>query len=357
MNALLQHPRVREVLISLAILAAAYVAARLLSAALGWLLRRAVQRSASTLDDRLLAALGQPVTYALFLTGAYLAIHRLPLHDRYLDRLDAVLFVLGVFLSAVALLRGFTILLAWFTRESRFANGGPAAEFGPLFNKTGRVVIILLAVITLLQHFGVNVASLVVSLGVGSLAVGLAAQDTLANMFAGFTLMLDRPFRLGDRIQLATGELGDVEAIGIRATRIRTVDETTLVVPNSLLVKERLVNLASPTRHITVRLEVGVAYGTDLATAKAILAEAALAAPQVERERAPVVLVTRFGDSAVQLLLIFWARDYLERGLALSAVHEEVYRRFVEAGIEIPFPVRRMIHEGAEPALRQASEG
>ena len=74
-----------------------------------------------------------------------------------------------------------------------------------------------------------------VSLGVGSLAVGLAAQDTLANMFAGFTLMLDRPFRVGDRIQLASGEVGDVEAIGMRATRIKTSDETILVVPNSLL--------------------------------------------------------------------------------------------------------------------------
>src|SRR6185295_9657089 len=93
-----------------------------------------------------------------------------------------------------------------------------AREFTPLFSKVGRVFIALVALTMLLQHFGVNVASLVVSLGVGSLAVGLAAQDTLANMFAGFTILLDQPFRVGDRIQLATGEIGDVQSIGMRST-------------------------------------------------------------------------------------------------------------------------------------------
>ena len=138
----------------------------------------------------------------------------------------------------------------------------------------GKVFIALVAVTVLLQHFGVNVASLVVSLGVGSLAIGLAAQDTLANMFGGFTLMLDRPFRVGDRIQLATGEVGDVEAIGMRATRIRTTDEMLLVVPNSALVKDRVVNYNLPSRALTTNVEVDVAYGSPLDAARSLLAEA-----------------------------------------------------------------------------------
>jgi small-conductance mechanosensitive channel len=99
----------------------------------------------------------------------------------------------------------------------------------------------------------VNVSSLVVSLGVGSLAIGLAAQETLSNMFAGFTLMLDRPFQAGERIRLASGEVGDVLAIGMRATRIKTLDETILVVPNNILVRERLVNMSRPALHLTTR--------------------------------------------------------------------------------------------------------
>jgi small-conductance mechanosensitive channel len=345
---LARYPRLVEVGISLAILAGSYLGARLVSHLLGRLARGAARRSATPLDERLVAALQRPLTYALFLAGAWSALHRLPLPPAWLARLDAALYVLGVLLLALALLRSFGILMSWYMSHSQAAAaGGPASEFGPLFSKLGKGLIVLLAAIAVLQHVGVNVASLVVSLGVGSLAVGLAAQDTLANMIAGFTLMLDRPFRIGDRIQLASGELGDVRAIGMRATEIRTLDENVLVIPNSVLVKERLVNQSRPSREITTRIELGVAYGTDLRAARRILAEAALSSARVAQEREPMVLVTRFADSAVSLLLIFWTRDYTEQGLAATEVHEEIDRRFRSAGIRIPFPTRELIQQPA----------
>ncbi len=149
-----------------------------------------------------------------------------------------VTFVCGVFLAAIVSLRVLSVVL------SKAATLEVAAEFGPLISKLGKIFIALVAVIMVLQHFQVDVSSLVVSLGVGSLAVGLAAQDTLANMFAGFTLLVDRPFRIGEKIRLASGDEGEVRAIGIRATQIRTADQMLLIVPNSLLVKERLLNLS-----------------------------------------------------------------------------------------------------------------
>lgn len=345
---MLRDPRLRDLAVSGAILLGSYLGARFLSFLMGRMLSRAARRTAASLDDRLIKALKRPVTYALFLVGAYVAVHRMPLQDRWTDRLDDALYAVAVAVVGLALTRAYGILLAWYQTESPRGTGDVlAAEFGPLLGKLGKVLIGLLAVIAVLQHFGVNVQSLVVSLGVGSLALGLAAQDTLANMFAGFTLMVDRPFRIGDRIQLSTGETGDVEAIGIRATRIRTLDETVLVVPNSLLTKERLVNQTRPTRQITTRVDVGVAYGSDLAQVKRILVDSALASARVDAERLPVALVTRFGDSAVQFRLVFWARDYEQQGLAASEVHEQIYRRLAEAGIEIPFPTQRLIQQAA----------
>jgi MscS family membrane protein len=351
-------PRLFAVLESVGILLGSYLAAKIVSYAFARILVRAAARTRSTIDDRIVAALGRPITYALVLAGAWAAIHHLPLPPRVILWLDGLLFVVGVLLAALALIRAWGILMGWYVTESgHAARDGLAREFGPLFGKLGVIFIVTVAVIATLTHFGVNVASLVVSLGVGSLAIGLAAQDTLSNMFAGFTLMADRPFRVGDRIRLASGETGDVQEIGMRATLILTPDETVLVVPNALLVKERVVNLSRPSRGLTTRLEVGVAYGSDLGGVKRVLAEAALASEHVDRARAPVVLVTRFADFFVNVQLIFWVRDHAQQGLALSQVHEEIDRRFREAGIEIPYPVQRVLAAGtadAGPGAREA---
>jgi len=338
--------RIHELLISVAILAGSYVAARLLSLLFGKVITSTAATSDAALDHRLAMALRGPLTNALFLVGAYMALHRLPEREGWVNRADGVLFVVGTLLLGLALVRSYTILLVWYTTESRHAAGdGLAQEFGPLFSKLGKLLIVTVAAMVVLHHFSVSVSSLVVSLGVGSLAVGLAAQETLSNMFAGFTLMLDRPFRIGDQIQLSTGETGIVRAIGMRATRIFTPDETTLIVPNSLLVRERLLNHAEPSRQVTARIEVGVAYGTDLEKVKAILRESALLSEFVDGQRLPITLVTRLADSAVSLLLIFWVRDYSHLGMAKSQVYEEIYRRFRDAKVEISLPVRKMIQE------------
>ncbi|HET8644025.1 MAG TPA: mechanosensitive ion channel family protein [Vicinamibacteria bacterium] len=353
MRQLLSDPRVAHGLLSALILAGSALAARLLSVLFARVLRRVAHRTPSTLDDHLVVALQRPLAAALFLIGAYVAVHRLPLADAWLRRLDAVLFVTGVFLLAVALVRSYGILLDWYGRESKAAATSLAVEFGPLFSKVGKAFIGLVAAITVLQHFGVNVASLVVSLGVGSLAVGLAAQDTLANMFAGFTLMLDRPFRVGDRIQLASGESGDVEAIGVRATLIRTPDETLLIVPNSGLVKERLINLSRPTRRQATQVTLGVGYGSDLALVRRILGEAVLASAHTDHEREPAVMVTAFADFAISVLVRFWVKDYMDVGLARNDVFEQAHRRLREAGIELPTaPLARAAREGELQARR-----
>lgn len=344
-----RYPQVYEILISVAVLLGSYLAARVVSFLIARAFDRIAKRTHTTLDDRLTAAFQRPLTWALFLIGAYAAAHRLALPPSTLCFIDSVLFAGAVLLLALALLQSFGLLLHWYVSQPRLAaSSAIATEFGPLISKVGKVFIALVAVTVLLQHFGVNVQSLVVSLGVGSLAIGLAAQDTLANMFGGFTLMLDRPFRVGDRIRLATGEVGDVEAIGMRATRIRTTDEMLLVVPNSALVKDRVINFNLPSRALTTRVDVDVAYGSDLTLALRLLADAARAVPQVDRDREPAVAVQAFGDGSVVLALTFWVRDYLDQGTARSGVLTEIHERLRAAGIDRPRPKRLVVGEAAE---------
>jgi MscS family membrane protein len=349
----IQDPWLAGLVLSLLILALAYLIARVLSSVLGRILMLRARRTATEQDEGLVRSLRRPLTTALFFFGAAASVAPLPLPEGWRLSLVRLIFAGGVTAATIALVRGWRLLLFWWAYDPRDGQEKEAArDLLPLFHKVGGVLIGVFGLATVLENVGIDVNSLIVSLGVGSLAVGLAAQDTLANMFAGFTLMLDRPFRIGERIQLASGEVGDVETIGIRATRIKTSDDTLLVVPNSVLTKDRVVNLSRPSRALTTRLDVGVAYGSDIPQVKQILREAALASSRVDPEREPVVTLTRFGDFSVSFRLVFWVRDYEEQGLALGEVHEEIYRRFAEAGIEIPFPVRRVIQE-----IREAGNG
>lgn len=343
---LFAHPAFRESAISVAILLLSLLAARLVAWLFARVLHMATKRTTSWLDDRLVRALARPLTYAVVLLGAYIAVHRLPIQDRWIVRLDGVLFVLGVLVLALGITRAYGILVDWYTRESRIAaHEGLAREFGPLLSKLGKIFIVIVAIAISFERFGLDAQSLVVSLGVGSLAIGLAAQDTLSNMIAGFALMLDRPFTIGERIQLSTGEVGDVETIGIRATRIRTIGETLLVIPNSLLVKDRVLNMSRPGRHIAASVDVAVPHGTDLGKAKRVLEESAQVSTLLDPRVPPVVVVRSFGDWAVNLRVSFWAKDYLTQGLAVSEIHEEVYRRLGAEGIDMAYPTQRTISE------------
>jgi MscS family membrane protein len=344
-----RDPLLAGLAISLLLLALSYALARVISFVVGRLLLRAARPPADYADKALVRSVKRPLTWAVFLLGATIAVDLFPLPDAVSGWLVRLAFASCLVMAAVASIRILRLLLLWWARPGS-AGGGEkpwAQDLSPLFSKLGSVVVGLLALISVLKTFGVDVSSMIVSLGVGSLAVGLAAQDTLANMFAGFTLLLDRPFRLGDRIQITSGEVGDVGAIGLRATRIETPDETVLIIPNSVLTKDKVVNLTFPTRALTTRLDLPVAYGTDLPEVKRILVAAALASPRVEATRTPLVLVTRLGESSVLLRLVFWVRDYTEQGLCTSEVYEEIYRRLAEAGIEIPLPAHRVVQEVA----------
>ena len=146
-------------------------------------------------------------------------------------------------------------------------------EYVPLAEKATSLAVTFILVIVVAKHFGKDVTSLVAALGVGSLAIGLAAQQTLGNMIAGFVLLVDRPFRPGDRVRLATGEIGEVQLIGVRSTRIRLVDGNQLTVPNAELANSRVVTYHVLTTHSDVKLTV--ALGSDVDRVSALLAAVA----------------------------------------------------------------------------------
>ncbi|MEK7764783.1 MAG: mechanosensitive ion channel domain-containing protein, partial [bacterium] len=246
--------------------------------------------------------------------------------------------VVGAAWMASAVLE--TIAAWWLERAGRDAEERLDRQLMPLLRRVVRAVLAFVAATVILGAYDIKIAALLGAAGVASLAVALAAQDSLANMIGGLTIMVDRPFRVGDRIELNDGRIGDVAQIGIRSTRLLTYDRTLHILPNAELMKQPITNHSFPDRTFTIRQTIGVAYGSDVPKAKALMLAAAVDDRSVLKSPPPAAYLIGFGESSLDVHLVYTIASYAERLDVLDRVNLEINRRLAEGGIDIPFPTR-----------------
>ncbi len=209
-----------------------------------------------------------------------------------------------------------------------------------------KYTLIVFALVMALSQLGVNVGAAVAGLGVVGIAVGLAAQDSLSNTIAGFTIFWDKPFVVGDWITVA-GEYGMVQDITLRSTRIRTPRNSYVVIPNKRIIDEVLEN---DSKHGEVRVDVpiGIAYKEDTWAARDILVAAVAGVDGVLADPAPEIVVESCADSSVNLQMRAWIRDTGNRQKVFYAVLESGKRALDAAGIEIPYPHLQLFLDDVE---------
>lgn len=325
--------------------------------ALGWITkwilntlgRRLIARTESDLDNIVLEIVVDRIKWIAVVAGAYLASEQLAQTAgvtsaavrQWLGYGQGVIFVCFVAVIAAVLIRVADSSVKY-TMESHARKSSQKLNEAllPLLNRVINILIVLISLIIILHHFGQDVSSLVVSLGVGSLAIALAAQETIANMIGGFVIMTDRPFRVGDRIKLPSGEVGDVQEIGIRSTKILDFDNNLIVSPNAELIKGRIVNYSYPVEQIRIAVDVGVAHGTDLNQARLIMLKFAADHPDVLKDPAPAVFLIGFGESSLNLQLNGRTNDYRLKFPVETTLREQIYNAFLKEGIQIPLPQR-----------------
>ena len=215
----------------------------------------------------------------------------------------------------------------------------------PLINRINTFVIIAFTTILVFEHFGQSVTSLLTILGAGSLALGLAAQDTISNMISGFIIMVDRPFRVGDRVKIPSGETGDVFEIGLRSTKILDFDNNVVIVPNNELVKTKIINYAYPHTEIRVTVEVTVAYGSDINTVKSILLNIARSHPDVLLQPGPEAYFMKFGDYGLHFTLFCRVANFKSQFPAAESIRIDIYKELQKAKIEIPYPQQVVLNK------------
>lgn len=282
------------------------------------------------------------------------------------QRLEAVGFTIGRFhfslLSAVhialTLLVLFLLVRIGNRIVHRFVRGDGGRELDAtqqlLIEKIAGVVILVAAFFVGVDLLGIDLTAFAVFSGALGLAVGFGLQKTVGNLIAGIILLMDRSIKPGDVVVIADS-VGRVNKIGVRAVSVITRDGMEHLVPNELMMTERVENWSYSNLEVRVRIKVGVSYDADLHLAQKLMIEAAAAAPRVLTDPAPVCWVTGFGNSSVDHELRFWIRDP-EGGLGNIKGHVfmGIWDRFKEAGIELPYPQRDLHLRSLSPEALDA---
>ncbi|MCD6309823.1 MAG: mechanosensitive ion channel family protein, partial [Candidatus Eremiobacteraeota bacterium] len=212
------------------------------------------------------------------------------------------------------------------------------------------LVVWAIAIILILDQMGYNVSALIASLGIGGVAVALAAQSTLSNFLAGLYIMLDKPLRVGDYIKLSSGEEGFVEEIGWRSTKIRQWANNIIIIPNSTLSSTILTNFYMPEQTMSVYVYGGVGYDSDLEKVEKVgVEEARKVMEKVDGSDTsydPIFRFKEFADSNINFLAILRVKNFAAQYLLSHEYMKAIHRRFKEEGIEINYPVRSVVfHE------------
>jgi len=301
------------------------------------MLKNLAQRTHFQIDDQLIAHLHSPIYTSVILLGLALAANLLKIGEPYdffiFSGLKTVAFLVwSIFLMRVVR----SVLRNIAANEKRVAVLHPQTL--PLFENIAMIVIVVLSVYIIFSAWNVDMTAWLASAGIVGIAVGFAAKDTLANLFSGVFIMADAPYKIGDFVVLDTGERGEITHIGIRSTRLMTRDDIEVTVPNSIMGNTKIINESGgPEERFRIRIAVGVAYGSDIDLVREILMHIALTDEAVCADPEPRVRFRAFGPSSLDFELLCWIDQPVLRGRVIDALNCQVYKRFIEEGVEIPY--------------------
>ena len=308
-------------------------------------------RSSATRRER---RIGEAVARALpgmtevffTLIGLTIAVHRIGLAPGTLGTARQILLVAAIVAATV-----FATRLATSFTQLYTSRDDAVVPSSTIFVNITRIAVVAVGALVALNALGLSITPLLTALGVGGLAVALALQDTLSNLFSGLQIIGSRQIKPGDYIQLETGQEGYVEDMTWRFTTIRQFSNNMVVVPNAKLASSLMINFEQPVGEMSVYVELGVSYASDLEHVESVTARVGREVMgRVEGAVAtfePVILFHTFGDSSIDLTVVLRVSEYSSKYRLTHEFVKAIHTTFAEEGIEIPFP-QRVVHKPAE---------
>jgi small-conductance mechanosensitive channel len=323
---------------------------------IGWLFTRfvlprivhAALKSQTRIDDILIETIRPHIPLWFLALGITIAIRQTGAEVGTTATVDQIIQA-GVILSITVAAAAFIARLIS-ARALPFLSDVPSTG---LIQGTVQFVVIALGVLMILTNLGVAITPMLTALGIGSLAVALALQPTLTNLFAGFYITLAGQIRVGDYVALESGQTGFVVDVGWRTMTIRELPNNLIVVPNAKVSEMIVTNYSLPESEQSVVIQVGVSYGSDLAKVERVTIEVARevqgtvegAIPTHE----PFTRYHTFGESSINFSVILRVKTFVDRYLMTHEFVKRLHERYEKEGIEIPFPQRVLHFEGGKP--------
>ena len=334
---------------AMAVVLVSVLAARIVDVLMSRFLLRLTRHTNTDLDDRLVQLMHRPVFLSVILVGLNIAVKILEFSEGVEGVLVALIQTSAVFVWTGA---GFRLTSTTLTGLSRLADRVTWIEARtlPLFDNLSKIVVFGVAVYCLLVAWDLDLSAWLASAGIVGIAVGFAAKDTLANLFGGLFVIMDAPYKIGDFINLDSGERGQVIRIGLRSTRLLTRDDVEITLPNAHIANAKVVNESGgPYEKTRVVVTVGVAYGSDVDRVRDVLLAAAESVEHVVHDPGPRVRFVEMGDSALIFRIQAWIDEPALRGICIDGLNTAIYKALGRADIEIPFP-QRVVHVARPPA-------
>ncbi|TDG11832.1 mechanosensitive ion channel family protein [Seongchinamella unica] len=308
---------------------------------LAYILSRLISGLIKVSGGRISETVGYTVRSPLYWTvlglGALTAVRLLPLSQKAAGIAGSVIFSLLLVswsTFAIRVTRGILLHLSRVRGKRQLIH----SQTLPLFNNIALVVVLAIAGYLFFVIWNIDMTAWLASAGIVGIAVGFAAKDTLANLFAGVFILADAPYKIGDYIVLDNNQRGKVTNIGLRSTRILTREDVEVTVPNSIIGNSSIINESGgPHVKHRIRVPVGVAYGSDIDLVRNVLERIADDEAEVCADPEPRVRFRQFGNSALEFELLSWVEEPEIRGRVVDALNCQIYHQFRDHGIEIPY--------------------
>lgn len=329
-----------NVYLQAAIIAAVFIfAGKIADWIISGIIGRIANRSTNNFDDQLVSLVHRPVFLSFVLLGLGLATRRIGLPEAPLFITVGILKTIAIFVwySTLGSLLGLIVRVLGRNADTKVLQTGMLS----LIHNVMKMVLLALTGYFIFLAWRIDVTAWLASAGIVGLALSFAAKDTLSNLFAGVSIIMDAPYKTGDFIILDSGERGVVTEIGLRSTRLLTRDDIEITVPNGIIGNGKIINEAGgPSEKHRIRVAVSVAYGSDIDHVIATLQKVATDNADIDADPEPRVRFRLFGDSSLNFELLGWIAQPIDRGRVMHELNCAIYKAFHDNGIEIPFPQR-----------------